>query len=579
MSDTKPSITMKKLINSISSLALLAAAVLAAGCDRTSVDEVVVSAPVIHSFSPASAPVGEEIVITGEYLNAVTKATIGGVEVPISERVSNTRISIIASADARSGRIALSNTEGTGESAEEFVYSYAAPEITAAILQPSVDMGDQMLIAGRYMGAVEAVIFTAEGYTEGNEAQIVSRTAEELVVKCPYVEADAARITLRYFDGTSHVETPLADAPAIEVKRYKPTFDAVTLERTAVGRSVTLTGSYLDKVDKILVGEFEAQLFKEHSKLTFTIPAGDFPDGDTTTSVVATYFDGHESVTLADAFVVYVPFVKYWENIRVWGHGKTAEQLACFFSPETGRVYSNAAWRTDLDPVAFAKQAAVCSEAQIPAVSEEEYNSVLPYFYFYCNNSCVLSVNSPASSKGLLKNFWIANASGNENRLPGQNGDCWGTAVMGFRALNASNALEKELIDKVRNGRIENIDEKLFPIDVENKTVGGISVGSAAAQLKDSDWAPDMFGDKKSDVLGVKPDAVVLALYYDWRGPEKGADGKLNYASHVKRIGLLHITNVNFRIDQSNSAKPASLSDYTFDIYWQKYDYDYSKVN
>lgn len=578
MSDTKLSIPMKKLINIISSLAILAAAAFAAGCDQTSVDEVVVSAPVIHSFSPASAPVGERIVITGEYLNAVTKATIGGVEVPIAERVSNTRLSIVASADARSGRIALSNTEGTGESAEEFTYSYAAPEITAAILQPSVDMGDQMLIAGKYMGAVEAVIFTAEGYTEGNEAAIISRTSEELVVKCPYVEADAARITLRYFNGTSHVETSLADAPVIEVKRYQPVFDAVTFERTAVGRSVVVTGSYLDKVDKILVGEFEAQIFKEHSKLTFTVPAGDFPDGDTETKLVASYFDGHETYTLSDKFVVFVPFVKYWENMRVWGHGKTAEQLACFFSPETGRVYSNAAWRTDLDPVAFQYQASTCSSAQTPAVSEEEYNSVMPYFYFYCNNSCVISVNSPASSNGLLKNFWIANAAGNENRLPGQNGNCWGTAVMGFRALNATNAIEKELIDKVRNGQIENIDEALFPIDEVNKTVGGIGVGSASAQLKDSDWAPDMFGDKKSDVLDVKPDAVILALYYDYRGPGLDSDNKLNYASHVKRIGLLHITNVNFRIDQTNSAKPATLSDYTFNIYWQKYDYDYSKV-
>ncbi len=199
-------------------------------------------------------------------------------------------------------------------------------------------------------------------------------------------------------------------------------------------------------------------------------------------------------------------------------------------------------------------------------------------FYFYCNNSCVVSINSPASSAGLLKNFWVANASGDANRLPGANGNCWGTAVMGFRALKENNAAEKELIDKVRAGQIENIDESLFPIDAEAKTVAGIGVGSASAQLKDSEWADGLFGDKKSDVLNVKPDAVVLVLYYDHNGPAKDAENKLNYASNVKRIGLLHITEVNFRIDQANSSKPATLSDYTFNIYWQKYDYDYSKV-
>lgn len=571
---------MKKFINSISGLTLLAAALFATACDKTSVDEVVASAPVIHSFSPASAPVGEEIVITGEFLNAVTSASIGGVEVPIVERVSNTRISILAAAEAHGGRIALTNTVGTGESADEFAYSYVAPQITAAILQSSVDMGDQMLIAGKYMGAVEAVVFTAEGYTEGNEATIVDRTTDELVVKCPYVEADRARITLRYFDGTSHVETALDDAPQIAVQRYSPTFDAVTFERTAVGRSVTVTGNYLTKVDEILVNGFPASISKEMNKLTFTVPAGDFADGETVTSVVASYFDGHESTTLSDAFVVYVPFVKFWENMRVWGHGKTAEQLACFFSPETGVVYSNMDWRTALDPIAFHYQANTCSAPQIPAVSEEEYNSVPPYFFFYSNNACVLTVNSPASSNNLFKNFWVANASGDTNRLPGNNtsNGCYGTSVLAFRALKETNATEKALIDKVRSGEIENINEELFPIDVTAKTVGGIGVSSAAAQLKDSDWAPDMFGDKKSDLLGVKPDAVILVLYYDYRGLEKEGES-FNYASHVKRIGLLHITEVNFRIDQSNSNKPATLSDYTFDIYWQKYDYDYSKVN
>ena len=353
---------MKKFINSISGFAFLATVSLAGACDKTSVDEVVLSAPVIHSFSPASAPVGEEIVITGEFLNAVTSATIGGVEVPIVERVSNTRISIVAAAEARNGRIVLANTVGTGESAEEFTYSYVVPQITSSVLQSSVDMGDQMLIAGKYMGAVEAVLFTAEGQTSGNEATIISRTTDELVVKCPYVKTDRARITLRYFDGSSFVETALDDAPQIAVQRYSPVFDAVTFERTAVGRSVTVTGNYLTKVDAILVNGFPANISKEMNKLTFTVPAGDFADGETTTSVVASYFDGNEQVTLSDAFVVYVPFVKFWENMRTYGQGRDVEALASFFSPETGIVYANSDWREKVDPISYKYLKNTCSD-------------------------------------------------------------------------------------------------------------------------------------------------------------------------------------------------------------------------
>ena len=578
MSATNPLSLMKKIVYRLFAVAALAAVTLFAACDSTHVDETIVSVPVIESFTPQAAPVGSQIVITGQFLNAVSKAEIGGVEVTIKERVSDTQLSIIATADARDGVIKLYNMEGVGASAEPFTYTYAAPEITATILQSSVDMGDQMLIAGKYMSAVDGVLFTAEGYETAHEATIITRSASELVVKCPYVEAETARITLRYFDGSAMTETAKESAPTITVVRYKPQFDEQTFVRTDVGRSVTLTGSYLDKVDKILVNGFEAQCFKSHSELKFTVPAGDFVDGETVTELKAVYFDGYEELVLSDAFLVYVPFVKYWENMRTWGHSKLVEQMSSFFSPETGIVYANADWRTVVDPIAYQYQASTCSAVQVSNVSVEEYNSVAPYFYFYCNNSCDLSVNSPASSNGLFKNFWIANVSGNENRLPGANSSCYGTPVLAFRALKESNPAEKELADKVRKCELTDINPTLFPADVTAQTIGGIGVSSSSAQLKDKEWAADMFGDKKSDVMGVKPDAVVLVMYYAHPGPEKGADGKFNFASNLKRIGFLHITNVNFVIDQSNSSKPASMSDYTFNCYWQKYDYDYSKI-
>ncbi|MBQ8308063.1 MAG: IPT/TIG domain-containing protein, partial [Alistipes sp.] len=341
---------MKKSIKHLISIVAAAALMLPVSCDKTYVEEVVVSAPRIDSFEPMSAPVGSEIVVTGAFLNDVVTATIGGVEVTILERVSSSRLSILASGEAKSGVISLTNAAGVGESAEAFTYTYVAPEITTSILQTTVDMGDQMLIAGKYMGAAEAVIFTAEGYTEGHEAQIITQSASELVVKCPYVEESQARITLRYFNGTTSVETSLETAPVIEVMRYKPQFDTPTFVRTDVGRSVKLTGSYLDKVDKILVGGFEAQCFKSHSELSFTVPAGDFGDGETTTDVKAVYFDGNEETILSEAFVVYVPFVKFWENMRTWGQGRDVEALSSFFSPETGQVYANSDWREKVDP-------------------------------------------------------------------------------------------------------------------------------------------------------------------------------------------------------------------------------------
>lgn len=48
------------------------------GCDSTSMKDVAVSSPEILSFSPESGSIGSEIVVTGEYLDDVVSATIGG---------------------------------------------------------------------------------------------------------------------------------------------------------------------------------------------------------------------------------------------------------------------------------------------------------------------------------------------------------------------------------------------------------------------------------------------------------------------------------------------------------------------
>lgn len=546
---------------------------LATGCDKTYVDDVTLYAPLIESFSPASAPVGTEIIITGQHLSGVTKAYIGDQEMVIKEKVSDTRLSIVAGANGRDGRIILENTQGKGESESEFTYSYAVPSLKPALLQKSVVMGEQLLLTGTDLSAVEAVIFTAEGQENGHEGDIQEQSTTEIVARVPYVENGNVRITLRYFDGTSSVTTPLDEAPSIEVVRVVPVFDQpVTLERTAVGKSVTLTGENLDKVDRILVGEFEALISKQPTSLTFTVPAGDFQDGDTETTVVAEYFDGNETITLSESFVVYVPYLMFWENMRVWAQGRDVESMSSFFSPQTGRVYANSDWRTVIDPISYQYQAATCSAGNTPnkaVITEEQYNSVNPYFFFSGMSAGQLQVNSPANSKGQLRNFYFENNSADEYRVTGVKGDCYGTPVLTFRYLDSSNAAEKALIDQVKNQTLEHIDEESFPIDVEAKTVGGIGISSAKGTLNSDVWAAGKY-TAGTDAAAVDVDAVLMVLYYGYDGSAE------NVAANIRRIGFLHIRTVNFKT--YNNTKAPSSSDVTFNCYWQKYDYDYSKL-
>ena len=554
---------------------LAAAAFMAAACDKVSVDEVVPHEPVVTAFTPASAPVGAVVTVTGEYLQDVTEAYIGDVKVDIVAKISNTRLDIRVVNGVTSGAIKLVNSQGTGASGKVFNCTFAVPSIAASLLQAEAEMGENIMISGEHLFSVKKVLFTAEGQAEGHEGEIISRTDDELIVKVPYVEDASARITMTYFNGTADVATDLSSAPGIRVIRYVPRFDACTFDKTAVGRSITLTGEYLNNIDRITVGEWEAQVYKSPSELTFTIPAGEFPDGDTVVPLTAWYFDNNESIVLAESFTVFVPYVKFWENIQTWAQGRVADNTyASFFCPENGKLYENAKWKTDLDPVAMELHGSQWGSASVPkpgVVSDEAYNSVLPYFFFSAVSGNVLQINGPANSNGQLKNFFVDATStpSNDYRVPGGNDNIPGTPIITFRYLSPGNATENELIQKVLNDQVEKIDEATFPIDVANNTIAGISVTSLSGGLKSSAWCDHQTASLTDDP-GYKLDAVFIVAYYQNYGynPDQRAAG-------IKRLGLLHVKQIDWG-NYNNSNFGASVV--TFDCYWQKYDYDYSKL-
>lgn len=561
---------MKKYILILSALT----AVLA--CDVISVEESVEHAPVITSFTPQSGPAGTVVDIQGEYLQDVTEAYIGTVKVDIVSKISSTFLKVEVNQSVTSGPVKLVNTTGDGLSDGSFSATFAVPAITASLLQESAEMRSNIMLNGDHLSSATAVLFTAEGYTDAHEAEIVTRNADEIIVKVPYVEAENAKITLKYFDGSAQAETPLADAPAIKIIRYVPHFNDYSFEKTAVGRSVTLAGEYLNNVDRITVGEWEAPIYKSANSLTFTIPAGDFADGETVVDLKAWYFDNNESVTLAPNFTVFVPFVKFWENVVAWCQGRVEQNsYASFFCPENGKLYENAKWKTDLDPVAMELHGSQWGSANQPkagVVSDSQYNSVVPYLFFSAVSGNVLQINSPANSNGQLKNFYTA-ATGtpsNDFRVPGGNDNIPGTPILAFRPLSTANETENALIQKVLADQIEKIDEATFPIDVENSKIAGISVSSFAGGVKSS-----VFCDHQTATLvddpGYKLDAVILVAYYNNYGynPDSRASG-------IRRLGLLHIKQIDWGVYNNSNLGSSAV---TFDCYWQKYDYDYSKVN
>lgn len=553
--------------------ALFACLFFLCGCDSTSMKDVSISSPEVLSFSPESGSIGSEVIVTGEYLDDVVSATIGGGKVTILQKVSNQRLSLKVTDQARSGKIVLTNSIGGGVSEAEFTLEYPAPVVSQTGVPSEVEMGNNLLLSGSHMNVVSAVLFTAaEGGTVGNEAEVVSQNENEIVVKVPYVESDRAVVTFKYFNGTENVETSSSSAPQLTVKRYEPEVTTTVFEPANVGDVVVLEGTYLNKIDKVLVGDIECKIMsKTESELQFVVPTSDsFKNGDNIVPLKISYFDGRETPVLAEEFIVRVAFVHYWENKTIYA--QAGETLA-FFSPETGQVYSNDVWSKDVDPVAAAGKN-TCEPANIPSVSEKDYNSVNPYIFISGSSSKYnLAINSPANSNGQLKNFKTSDKAS----ITGGS-SYYGTPALSFAYLDPeANPNCAELVNNVKIGNIKNIDEKTFPLDVGKKTCAGIKPSVSAAPTTDI-WAKEEF-EAGVNKTNVKLDAVFLVFYYNVKGYDNKATDK-NPVRDVKRIGLMYIKSADFKMkgDTGKDATDPSASSITFDMYWQKQDYDYSKV-
>ena len=98
------------------------------------------------------------------------------------------------------------------------------------------------------------------------------------------MESDKAIVTFKYFNGTKEVETSSSSAPKFTVKRYQPEVTTTVFEPINVGDMVVLEGAYLNKIDKVLLGDIECTItLQTETELKFVVPSSEnYVDGDNT---------------------------------------------------------------------------------------------------------------------------------------------------------------------------------------------------------------------------------------------------------------------------------------------------------
>lgn len=200
----------------------------------------------IAGFTPATVKAGDELTITGDYLNLVK-------EVILTDRItvaeddfishSRTEIKLTVPAEAQTGKIAVSNGD------EEPIIVYSASTLTVTLpafttVTPNpVKAGTNLTIAGTNLDLVLSVRLGGGKVIEAGD--FVSHSATQIVLAVPADTKDGKVIMIPASGVEVSTETDLVMVvPTLSVT-------PVTLKN---GADITVTGTNLDLIDHVIFG-------------------------------------------------------------------------------------------------------------------------------------------------------------------------------------------------------------------------------------------------------------------------------------------------------------------------------------
>ena len=250
---------------------------------------------VIESFSPAEALSGDEITITGEYLNTVKEVIFGG-DVIVTEFVSQSRheLKVKVPSNAITGPVIVGDVNEIEDentipnrvySAEELVIGN--PTVVKAE-KATYKSGDEITVAGEHLDMIQAINLTGIA----DVPFTVDETGSSITFNLPASATDGNIVLVSYAGVefvAGEIETvtvaDLAVASCASDKRYK------------AGSDVKISGSDLDLVTKVEFTGAEAEWALQES-------------GDIIAKIPATAKDGVITVSLASGKQANTPAIE-----------------------------------------------------------------------------------------------------------------------------------------------------------------------------------------------------------------------------------------------------------------------------
>ncbi|MGV8138785.1 MAG: glycan-binding surface protein [Mangrovibacterium sp.] len=347
--------------------------------DMTTKTRIGYSEPVsIGAFTPSTIKAGQELTITGDYLNLVK-------EIIFTDRISvgstaftaqsRQQIKVSVPAQACSGKIAVSN------GAEDPVIVYSATELTvtlpafAAVSPNPVKPGEKLTITGTDLDLVKTIVL-------GGEKEITS-----------FVSQSAGKIELTVPNDTRDGKIKLLPASLVTVESAGDlvmVVPTVTVSPTTIknGEDITVTGTDLDLIDKVIFGgdkEGTKVAGGTPSLLKVTVP-DDAVSGIVRFTTQSTKTVNGPEITMIDpAFTSFSPAVtKANEDIAISGTDLDLVTEVMFTGNMKGIVSSQTATAMTVTVPVGAKTGTIMlitkNGSQIPSPGPITVNANLPDF-------------------------------------------------------------------------------------------------------------------------------------------------------------------------------------------------------
>ncbi|WP_298546012.1 IPT/TIG domain-containing protein [uncultured Aquimarina sp.] len=269
----------KRILAGLLVFCLMLIFVISSSCDADievdqTVEEIESATPIINSFSPSSVEILDEVLVEGEFLQFVDRATIGGVPTEIKSKISDTQILLTVVPAAVSGDIVLindlsrqgaENLEFTATSTESLTVSYPVPSVTSAIPSEAT-ANDLLIIEGANLGVVSSVTF-------GGVAGVISFQENGVIVVTvpnPGTLAPVA-VNLTYNSNSGEIEQELSSSFLVNIPTPEPSNVPRIMTRDNM---VTITGDNINFTSSVTVDGIEAAITTTPTNLTFMVPSG-----------------------------------------------------------------------------------------------------------------------------------------------------------------------------------------------------------------------------------------------------------------------------------------------------------------